>query len=82
MQYLICISYRGRWLLSLHQATFQVLGRHSFAFSSHNDPVKKEAEAQRGEAIYSKHTASARARIQVQVPVSWAHILTLFHFPM
>ena len=51
-------------------APFQVLGRHSLAFSSHNDPVKKEAEAQRGEAIYSKHTVSARARIQVQVPVS------------
>ena len=44
--------------------------------------VKKKAEAQRGEVIYSKDTASAGARIQDQVPVSWAHILTLFHFPM
>ena len=46
---------------------------NSLPFSFHSDPIRKEAEAQRGEAIYSKHTSSARARVQVQVPVSCAH---------
>ena len=55
---------------------------NSLPFSSHNDPIRKETEAQRGEAMYSKHTASARARLQAQVPVSWAHILTLLQLPM
>ena len=55
---------------------------NSLPFSSHNDPIRRETEAQRGEAINSKHTASARARLQVQVPVSWAHILTLLQLPM
>ena len=64
------------------QAPFQLLGMNSLPFGSHHDPIRKETEAQRGEAIYSKHTASARARLQVQVPVSCAHILTPFHLPM
>ena len=66
----------------MHQAPSQLLGMNSRPFSSHNDPVRKETEAQRGEAMYSKHTASARARLQVHVPVSWAHILTLLQLPM
>ena len=65
-----------------HFAPSQLLGMNSLPFSSHNDPIRKETEAQRGEATYSKHTASARARLQVQVPVSWAHILTLLQLSM
>ena len=46
MQYLAFISYCGWWLPSFHQAKFQGLGRLSLTFSSHNDPLRKETEAQ------------------------------------